>query len=124
MKQQLTSALISLSFLAALPASGDDILDAVQALCEKVKACSMAQINEADMTPELRQMMEPMLENMCATMRAGVEEVPRGHPLYAQSVDCMRSMAALSCEDFQDEKKFATPSCKEYQETVQSYEGS
>ena len=36
---------------------------------------------EADLTPEVRQMMEPMLQNMCETMRAGVRVVPLDHAL-------------------------------------------
>lgn len=92
-----------------------DLEDAATELCEKVKHCSMAQISEADLTPEVRQMMEPMLQNMCATMRAGVEQVASGHALHDPALACMRSMAALSCDDFQDEEKVETPACKEYQ---------
>ncbi|TDG12442.1 hypothetical protein E2F43_12615 [Seongchinamella unica] len=113
-----------LKFLPVLPfclgalvpaAAASEIEDAATELCEKVKACSMAHIAEADLTPEVRQMMEPMLKNMCETMRAGVREVPQGHELYQPSVDCMRSMAGLSCQDFEDEQKLQTPACKNYQ---------
>lgn len=96
-------------------AAASEIEDAATALCEKVKACSMAHIAEADLTPEVRQMMEPMLRNMCETMRAGVREVPSGHQLYQPSVDCMRSMAGLGCQDFEDEQKLQTQACKDYQ---------
>ena len=113
-----------LKYLIAMPfslgllvpaAAASEIEDAATALCEKVKACSMAHIAEADLTPEVRQMMEPMLKNMCETMRAGVREVPPGHELYQPSVDCMRSMAGLSCADFEDEDKLQTRACQEYQ---------
>jgi len=40
-------------------------------------------------------------------------------------VECMRSMAALSCDDFQDESKVETPACKKYQELAEkSYDDS
>ncbi len=99
--------------------SAGDLESAATDLCEKVKACSMAQIAEADLTPELKQMMEPMLQTMCDAMKAGVQEVPSGHPLHDPAVDCMRSMAALSCADFQDEQKVETPACKQYQEVAE-----
>ncbi len=100
--------------LVALPASANEIEEAATELCEKVKACSMAHIAEADLTPEVRQMMEPMLQNMCETMRAGVREVPLDHKLYQPSVDCMRSMADLSCKDFENEQRLQTPACENY----------
>ena len=78
--------------LSAL-ASAEPMADASQALCEKVKACSLAEINEADMTPEMREMMEPMLENMCANMRAGVEEV------FPLEIDLRAAQVAVTRED-------------------------
>lgn len=120
---QASLLLFALSVAPSL--SADDLEAAAMDMCEKVKACSMAQIEESDMTPEMRQMMEPMLENMCASMRAGVQEVPREHDLYQPAVACMRSMAQLSCDDFQDGDRVVTPECRKYQEMVQSsYSGS
>jgi hypothetical protein len=118
------TALVSLAFLTAVQVSADSLEAAAMAMCEKVKACSLAQIQASDMTPEMREMMEPMLENMCATMRAGIQEVPNGHPLYQPAVACMRSMAQLSCDDFQDGDKVVTPECQKYQEMAEDYAGS
>lgn len=117
-------AALSLFALATLPAMADDIGSAANDLCEKVKACSIAQIEEQDLTPELRKMMEPMLESMCDAVRQGVQEVPRGHELYDPAVACMRSMAGLSCEDFQDDTKVETDACKKYQSLAETYDGS
>ena len=108
-----TTLLIASAFATSV--SANEIEQAATELCEKVKACSMAHIAEADLTPEVRQMMEPMLKNMCDTMRAGVAEVPVDHQLYQPSVDCMRSMAGLSCQDFEDEQKLQTPASENYQ---------
>lgn len=114
---------IALMAMPLSPVMADDIGDAALALCEKVKACSMAQINEEDLTPELRQMMEPMLENMCSNMQARVQEFPAGHELYQPSVACMRSMEALSCEAMMDSEQFATPACKDYEQKVRDAAG-
>ena len=110
--------------LVTMGARADSLADAANDLCEHVKACSMAQIAEEDMTPEMRQMMEPMLENMCAAMRSNIREVPEGHELHDPAVACMRSMAQLSCDDFQDGDRVVTPECQKYQEMAEGYVGS
>jgi hypothetical protein len=122
MLKHLPILLLSTSVFA-MAASANEIEEAATELCEKVKACSMAHIAEADLTPEVRQMMEPMLQNMCETMRAGVREVPLDHSLYQPSVDCMRSMAVLSCEAMMDSEQIVTPQCKDYEERVKSAAG-
>lgn len=114
MSKYLPGLPLCLAMLAPL-VTASEIEDAADALCEKVKACSMAHIAEADLTPEVRQMMEPVLQNMCQTMREGVREVPSDHELYQPSVDCMRSLSALSCADFENEEKMLTPACNNYQ---------
>ena len=48
----------ALAAIVALPAGADDIGDAALELCEKVKACSMAQIDKEDLTPEV-EALEP-----------------------------------------------------------------
>jgi len=102
----------------AIPASAESIADAAQDLCEMVKECSLAQIKKEDLTPELLQMMEPMLENMCANMRNQVQEVPDNHALYGKSIACMRSMEAVGCAGMENPAGFDTPACQEFQQLV------
>lgn len=121
---RLTGVTVCLVFLAStLSVSADEITDSALALCEKVKACSMAQINEEDLTPELRQMMEPMLENMCANMQSRVQAVPQGHALYDPAVACMDSMSTLSCEQMMDSEQALTPECSEYEKLARAEAG-
>jgi hypothetical protein len=104
-----------LGLVVTLPAHSDDLTTAAMELCEKVKSCAMTQVAEEDLTPEVRQMMEPMLDNMCADMRNTMGEVPAGHPLYQPALACMRSMEDLSCEMMQDPQGMETPECKAYE---------
>ena len=117
------TALVSLAFLTAVQVSADSLEAAAMAMCEKVKACSLAQIQASDMTPEMREMMEPMLDNMCANMQSKVQEVATGHPLYQPSIACMRSMEALSCEDMQDPALMQTPECEAYEKLAREAAG-
>lgn len=104
-----------LSLVATLPAHSDDLATAAMQLCEKVKSCALAQVAEEDLTPEIRQMMQPMLDNMCADMRSSMGEVPAGHPLYQPALACMRSMENLTCEMMQDSERMETAECKAYE---------
>lgn len=121
---RIASALACLVvLLTAKAAVAESLESAANDLCEKVKACSLAELNQQDLTPEMKEMMEPMLEGMCAAMRQGIQEVPVEHELYAPAVACLRSMASLSCADFQDESKVETPQCLAYREQAEKIYG-
>ena len=107
--------------LLSLVASADDITSAASGLCEKVRSCAMSQVAEEDLTPEMRQMMEPMLDSMCDNMQSRVQEVSAGHPLYQPAVACMRSMEALSCEAMRSSDNLQTEECKAYEEKARDY---
>ncbi len=111
----------ALAAIVALPAGADDIGDAALELCEKVKACSMAQIDKEDLTPEVEAMMKPMLDGMCANMQSRVAVVDSGHPMYDVSLRCMRSMSALSCDQMMNESPTVTPECEEYEAAARKY---
>lgn len=98
----------------ASAATADDLTDAAQGLCDSVRSCALEQIAREDLSPEMREMMEPMLDNMCATMRAKVQEVPPGHPMYQPAVACMRSLESLTCEQMQDAQRANTRECERY----------
>jgi hypothetical protein len=108
--------------LVSFSVRADDLASAALDLCEKVKSCAMAQMAEEDLTPEMRQMMQPMLDNMCAKMQGKVEAVPAGHAMHAPAVACMRSMEALSCEAMQGEQ-VRTPECEAYQKLARETYG-
>ena len=117
------SALFALTLLMPMLVSAQEIVEAASGLCEKVRTCAMAQIDKEDLTPELRQMMEPMLDNMCANMQSKVQEVAVGDDLYQPAVDCMQSMQALSCEDMQDPARMQTAQCESYEKLARDTRG-
>ena len=102
-----------------LSVRAEDLAQSSEALCEKVKACALAQMNEEDLTPETRQMMQPMLDNMCANLSNQISQVPPTHPHYAPALACMRSMENLGCEDMMSEERLHTPECEQYRQLAQ-----
>ena len=104
------------------PAWSDDMAGSALRLCEKVKGCALEQIAQEDFTPEMRQMMEPMLDNMCVQVQSQITQVPTGHSLYDPALACMQSMEALSCEALRDGSQAKTPQCQAYEEAARAYQ--
>ena len=101
--------------------TADEYSDATLALCEKVKSCALEQMGQQEITPEIRQMMQPMLDNMCSQMAVEIEEVASGHAMYKPALACMQSMAAISCSDMQSQDGPQTAACKEYEALAEKY---
>lgn len=94
--------------------SADELTNAAQQLCERIKACTLEAVAGPDLTDNLRQQMEPVLEKNCAEMRNRVQAVPAKEKLHQPAVNCLRSMALLSCPQLYDSSEFKTPACAEY----------
>ena len=120
---KVTAVCLTIIFgaLTSLHTTADEFADASLALCEKIKACAIAQMGQHEITPEVRQMMQPMLDNMCNQMAMEVEAVASGHALYKPALACMQSMEALTCADMQSEGGPQTPACKEYEKLAEKY---
>ena len=112
----LCAALLSASTVA------DEYSDASLALCEKIKSCALVQMDNQEITPEVRQMMQPMLDSMCTSMLASVPEVAKTHAMYKPAIACMQSLDALSCEEMHGEANVKTPACMEYEEMAEKYD--
>ena len=122
MKNWNFSVAVILGCLFSTHAMSDDFSDSALQLCEKVKGCAIAEMNQSDLTPELRQMMEPMLATMCSSMQANIQQVPSGHDLYKPALACMKSMNEMSCRDMQSQDSYQTGACKTYEELARKYE--
>jgi hypothetical protein len=111
---------ILLTLLFFLPGSSwlsaDELLEETQTLCTNIKSCVLEQMAGEDLSPEMRQQMEPMMANMCTNMSSRIGEVPTGHGLYDPAVACIRSMQSLSCAQMQDPAHAVTPECAHYEE--------
>ena len=105
--KSLLAALALFFAFATVPAGAETYEDATLALCEKVKQCAMAQMGEQQMTPEQEQMMTGMMQNMCAGIQQNYS-APASSPHYGKATACMRSMADLSCAEF-DQMSDDTP---------------
>lgn len=110
--------LVLLCLVAIAPARADELLDAAQAMCDKVKACAMEKMAKENVSAEERQRAQPALEGMCDSVKQQVAETLSGHPQYANALGCMRSMLGLSCAQLQDETQAATSECVAYEKQL------
>ncbi len=89
-------------------------------LCEKVKQCTFEQMQrEQGLTPEMRGMVDEVLENMCGNLQQ-FSELETTHELIEPATACMQSMANLSCNEI-EESNMQTDSCKKYEEMAKRY---
>ena len=118
----MTNATPILAAILALMLSGyssaDELTDAADCLCDAIKTCALEAVGGEDLSDELRQKMDPVLEKNCAEMRSRVQTVPANHKLYQPAVGCLRSMASLSCPLLHNTSAVKTPECGEYDRLV------
>ena len=91
-----------------------------QKLCEKAKQCTYEQMDGENLNPQMRKMVEGMLENVCQRMMQVAE--PAGfEELVEPATACLESMQSMSCAEFEDQSE-PTQACKEYEEIAKEYE--
>ena len=105
----------------SVPTFADEYPEVSLALCEKIKSCALAQMGSQEITPEVRQMMQPMLDSMCSNIMVNLPEVAENHAMYKPAMACMKSLEALSCEAMQQTSEANTPACKEYEALAEKY---
>ena len=115
----LPISLIALALcLSSLTTSAQTLEQASDALCEHMKQCIFAGMAGEQMTPEMEQMMKPMLDNVCSSMRAGFTQAgqaQKSHKLYKPATQCMASMTKLSCQEIENMESKSTAECAEYE---------
>ena len=79
-------SVIVLCMATFVSAHADELAQETLKLCEKVKSCAMAAMEGQDLTPETLQMLQPMMDSMCAQVQGNVSKVPTGHPLYTPAM--------------------------------------
>ena len=110
------------AFVSAAPVPANEMSEARDALCEKIKGCALEQMGQADnMTDQMKTMIMQSLESMCDGLEEGYKAA-EGHPLYQPATACMRSMSEQSCEVLQQGDDMQTPECASFREESKKYE--
>ncbi|HAT85979.1 hypothetical protein [Cohaesibacter gelatinilyticus] len=109
-----TFALAAFGLLAlSSPGQTATFESAYAGFCEKMKSCAMAEINKVQgMNEAMKTQATMMIEGMCANVRQDFTSITQHPALEPAAVDCLNSMAALSCEDLSGHQGAqTTPQC-------------
>jgi hypothetical protein len=120
MKNATTIRLAILALMLNGYSSADELTDAADGLCDTIKSCALEAVAGENLTDDLRQKMDPVLERNCAEIRSRVQAVSASHTLYQPAVGCLRSMASLSCNLLHNMSQIKTPECAEYDRLVKA----
>jgi hypothetical protein len=112
-----------LALLLSGYSTADELTDAATELCDAIKTCALEAVAGANLSAEVRQMIEPVLQSNCAAITNQVVSVPASNPLYQSAVGCMRSMASLGCPNLQNASQFKTAECAEYDKAASKWIG-
>ncbi|WP_218311988.1 hypothetical protein [Alteromonas antoniana] len=118
-----TALLISLFTVAAAPAlasDADKLNDAFNQLCDKMEVCALEQMGkEENLTPQMRSMIEGMIDGMCKNMM-NLEEIDQYSELVDPAVACIDSMTSQSCAELEGDEA-QTPACQEYERQAEAF---
>ena len=118
MKNATTIIPAILALMLSGYSSADELTDAADGLCDTIKTCALEAVAGQDLSDELRQQMDPVLEGNCAEMRSRVQAVSANEKLYQPAVGCLRSMESLSCNLLHNMSQVKTAECAEYDRLV------
>lgn len=114
-------ALVAITVGLVLPVAGhaNSLMKASEKLCEKFKQCALEQMDQSELTPEMRQMIQPMLDGVCLKATSQIAEVAEGHPHYKAALACAESIQSLECATLASDSDMPpTKECQAYGELV------
>ena len=88
-----------------------------EALCQKFRECAYAEMEQEELTPEMKAMMEGMLNQMCASFVPSAEMAMGNAVLERKAEACFNSMQSMSCDALTN-MEGETPACRDLEETA------
>lgn len=107
-------------FLLMLSASANADLDGATAdLCEKIKTCSLAEIEKQNLPEEMTGIMTAMFDGMCQTWVKPYAETLGNAGLEKKAEACIDSMVSRSCQTLMEaEGEFTSAECEEFKKAA------
>lgn len=107
--------------LLSFNATAGDMEAKSQQFCEKIRTCTLAEMESQDIPPEMESMLKPLIDGMCTKMleEMKAEETPKA--LEDDAMACMDSMNALSCSALMNGEA-DTKACSDFQKKAEQHE--
>ena len=114
MKSLLPFAMLFVAF----PATAD-LDSAMDDLCAKIKTCGMQQAEAQGLPPEMKAMMEGMVDGMCKTWMQPYAKSIGDAGLEKKAEACVDSVVDTSCETMmQAQGEFKTEACEDFEKAA------
>lgn len=95
-------------------ARANDIAEMTESVCEKVKVCGLAQMQQQGLPQAMEEVMKTMFDRTCTTIVAPYVNRTFGAGLEAKAASCLGSINALDCQQLMAGGAEKIPACKEY----------
>ncbi len=105
-------------FSATVVAQNEEFVTATNKVCEKMKSCSLAELEAQNLAPEIMAMMRPMMSEMCSQVLGQFEVALTSHAYYKPSIACLNSIENLSCSEILNSRSDVTPECAAFRKLV------
>ncbi len=121
MKRLLPLLLLGLGTSAM--ASKSEFNEVSDALCGKMKECAFGAMQEKNnISPDMKAMVEKMLDDTCKSMKDAYSPAMESHELYEPAVACIRSLSVMSCGAMKTmNRESPTPECKTFRELEEKH---
>lgn len=107
---------LTLSLMLALLPAQADLNDSMDAMCVKIKSCSLAEVQKQQLSPEMEAMMNAMFDGMCKTWMQPYGVALGQAGLEDKAEACIDSVVSESCEDLVGAQgRFRTDECDEFE---------
>ncbi|MGB0920603.1 MAG: hypothetical protein ACPG06_02480 [Alphaproteobacteria bacterium] len=119
MSAKFLATVIGAAMLAhSASAFADDYTIAADALCERIKSCTLVTLRRGGSSGADQRVVMNALDNMCVGIQQSYVAEPGGE-LYGYATSCLWSMAVLDCEALtQMDTDQPTEACNDYRNAV------
>lgn len=118
----LAGIFLSICLLGSSAVLADEMTRAIEQMCTKTKVCMQERFGGSDqVSPEMKAMIMQQMGMACDYMAAQYAAAPKGHPIYQPALQCLKSMAAMSCDELDAIDDNPTPECERYEEMSEQY---
>jgi len=114
MKTFVIAVLMTVSSLA----HADKLTEMTGAVCEKIKTCGVAQLEQQGLPAETVQMMKAMFDGMCTSMVSPYINRTLDAGLEKKAVACLDSIQSMSCPDLMQGGADNSAECKEFEKAA------
>jgi hypothetical protein len=111
-----------IALCAAGGAAADELSDAMENLCGKMKECARESMQGQQIPDNMKEMVDSILEQSCASLRESYGAAAQHHELYKPAVACMDSLHGVTCAEIQEHGQGATSECAAFEQEAKNYE--